>query len=219
VASERELQYVRELGRGSQRISVVPNAVDAALYRADFGPVEPDTLVFSGALSYRPNEDAMRYFSSEIFPRVLAALPNARLRITGARPARLSSLLEHPRVEHTGYVPDVRPIVAQSSAAIVPLRLGGGTRLKILEAMALGTPVVSTSKGAEGLAVTPGEDVLLADTPDSFAQAIIRVLGWPQLRQQLSKGGRRLVETRYDWARVGGELLRLLEDVSAEVAA
>ena len=115
--------------------------------------------------------------------------------------------------ELTGYLNDIRPAVAQSWACVVPLRVGGGTRLKILEAMALGTPVVSTSKGAEGLAVTHGENILIADDPGDFAQAVVCLLGDESLRAKLSANGRRLVEERYSWKTCAHRLEQLLYQV------
>jgi len=115
--------------------------------------------------------------------------------------------------ELTGYLDDIRPAVAQSWACVVPLRVGGGTRLKILEAMALGTPVISTSKGAEGLDVTHEENVLIADSPNDFAQAVLRVLEDKTLRTKLSANGRRLVEERYSWKMCASQLEQLLHQV------
>jgi glycosyltransferase involved in cell wall biosynthesis len=116
----------------------------------------------------------------------------------------------------TGYLDDVRPTVARSWACVVPLRVGGGTRLKVLEAMALGTPVVSTSKGAEGLEVTSGEDILIADEPADFADATLRLLDDPALRAELAANGRRLVRGRYGWDQIGEELNRFLHQVVRE---
>jgi glycosyltransferase involved in cell wall biosynthesis len=212
VASEAERVNLRRVAPNFSRVLVVPNAVDVAAYTNDPPAlVEPDSLIFSGALTYHANHDAMQYFVGEIYPRIRAAVPGAHLRITGGLPADPSGLPDGPGVELTGYVPDVHGLIARSALAVVPLRVGGGTRLKILEAMALGTPVVSTPKGAEGLAITPGQDILLADTPAEFAAAVVRVLGSADLRSQLSLAGRQLVESRYDWPRVATELTSLVE--------
>jgi glycosyltransferase involved in cell wall biosynthesis len=219
VVSDAEAARVRRIVPNYSRLSVIPNAVDVADYRQDFGVVEPNTLIFSGALTYAPNEDAMRYFLAEAYPRVLAEAPDARLWITGAHPDKMAELPALSGLVLTGRVDDVRPLIARSSVSIVPLRFGGGTRLKILEAMALGTPVVSTSKGAEGLAVTPGENILLADTPADIADAIVRLFRSPDLGSQLAEAGRLLVETRYDSSVVVGEFLALLERIVLERTA
>jgi glycosyltransferase involved in cell wall biosynthesis len=195
-------------------IAVVPNGVDMAYYRGFFGQPVPDTLIFNGALTYSANYDAIAYFLEKIWPRVRAQRPQARMAITGrTRGVALDRLPPDDGVIYTGYLPDIRPCVAQSRVCVVPLRIGGGTRLKILEAMALGTPVISTSKGAEGLDVTDGKDILLADTPGAFADGVIRLLTDDALCARLAENGRRLVESRYDWASIGQEMEQLIRDV------
>ncbi|MCX7856163.1 MAG: glycosyltransferase family 4 protein, partial [Anaerolineae bacterium] len=192
----------------------VPNGVDPEQYQGDFGPVEPDTLVFPGALTYEANFEAMRFFLGEIFPRIRQARPRATIYITGRTDGvDLSRLPLGDGVVLTGYLPDVRPRVARSAVCIAPLTLGGGTRIKILEAMALGTPVVATSKGAEGLEVMPGRDLLIADDPEAFAAAVVRVLEDENLRAALSAAGRRLVAERYDWRVIGQQLTAFLEQI------
>jgi glycosyltransferase involved in cell wall biosynthesis len=213
VASEREYLNLHSILPTYTRATVIPNAVDVAQYRGDFGPVQPSSLVFSGALTYGSNEDAMGYFLREIYPRVRAEVPAAHLRITGSHPVAMARLFAGPGVELTGHVPDIRPLIARSYVSVVPLRLGGGTRLKILEAMALGTPVVSTGKGAEGLDVSPGEDIALADSPAGFAEAIVRLFASHEDRERLSAAGRRLVRRYYDWPSVGNKLMHVLDSV------
>jgi polysaccharide biosynthesis protein PslH len=130
----------------------------------------------------------------------------------------IANLLMPPGVQLTGYLADVRPTIAESWVSLVPLRQGGGTRLKILEAMALGTPVVSTSKGAEGLETNHGENILLADTAAEFAQRTIELLRSPELRARLVAGGRRLVESRYDWRVVGADLRQVVNSAAEQSA-
>jgi glycosyltransferase involved in cell wall biosynthesis len=193
---------------------VVPNGVDLDRYKDDFGAPEPGTLVFPGALTYGANFDAMAFFLNQVFPLVKARWPEVILRITGrANGVPVDRLPLDERVILTGYLDDVRPTVAQSWACVVPLRIGGGTRLKILEAMALGTPVVSTSKGAEGLEITPGEDILIADEPTEFADAVLRLLDDPVLRTELAANGQRLVREQYGWEQIGKKLSQLLHQV------
>lgn len=220
VVSELEKEHLRAIAPTYRAVSVIPNAVDLRDYAETFGPARPRSLVHAGALSYGANYDAVRFFLTEMYPSVAQAIPQVTFRITGATVGiDLTALPRHPGVEFTGHVPDIRPLVAESWASVVPLRIGGGTRLKILEAMALGTPVVATSKGAEGLAVSHGDNILLADSPQEFTDTVVALLHSPSLRARLADGGRRLVETRYDWRVVGQDLLRLLEQVAAERAA
>lgn len=217
VASEAERRAVLDIVPGYRPLAVVPNGVDMERYRGDFGPVEPDTLVFPGALTYEANFEAMRFFLSEVLPLVRATRPRVTLRITGRSDGvPLDRLPLGENVVLTGYLADVRPAIARSSVCVVPMTLGGGTRLKILEAMALGTPVVATSKGAEGLEVTSGEDILIADTPEEFAAQTLRLLEDPELRARLADNARRLVSLRYGWPASAARLEALLQEVVAE---
>ncbi len=214
VASQQERANVLSIAPNCRRVVVAPNGVDLDRYKGDFGAPEPGTLVFPGALTYSANFDAMAFFLHQIFPLVKARQPEVILRITGkTNGVPLYGLPLNESVILTGYLDDVRPTVAQSWACVVPLRVGGGTRLKILEAMALGTPVVSTSKGAEGLEVTPGEDILIADEPATFADAVLLLLDDPALRAKLATNGQRLVREQYGWEQIGKKLDQLLHQV------
>lgn len=211
VVSERERDLVLGIVPNYHPLTVVPNGVDLEANTGDFGAPKPDTLIYSGALTYSANFDAMEFFLRDIFPQVKAQRSNAHLRITGGYDGTLVERLPLGNgAELTGYLDDIRPAVAQSWACVVPLRVGGGTRLKILEAMALGTPVISTSKGAEGLEVSHEKNVLIADNPNDFAQAVLRVLKDKTLRTKLSANGRRLVEERYSWEMCTSQLEQLL---------
>ncbi len=217
VASQQERANVLSIVPNCRHVVVVPNGVDLDRYKGHLGAPEPGTLVFPGALTYSANFDAMAFFLHQIFPLVKAHWPEVVLRITGkTNGVPVDRLPLDESVILTGYLDDVRPAVAQSWACVVPLRVGGGTRLKILEAMALGTPVVSTSKGAEGLEVTHGEDILIADTPAEFADAVLRLLDDKALRARLAANGRRLVESRYGWKVIGEKLDQLLRRVVKE---
>jgi glycosyltransferase involved in cell wall biosynthesis len=214
VVSEGERANLRRAAPAYERVAVIPNGVDLDRYRGDFGRPAPDTLVHAGALSYRANLDAVGYFLSDIFPTTRATVDRARLRVTGAVTAEaLAELPPSPNVEYTGYLTDVRPTIAQSWLSIAPLRLGGGTRLKILESMALGTPVVATPKGAEGLAVSDGREILIGATPSDFARATIALLQSPDLRARLTLAGRARVATHYNWSRIGDDLRQLVEAI------
>jgi glycosyltransferase involved in cell wall biosynthesis len=160
-------------------------------------------LVFTGSMDWLPNEDGMLYFVREILPRVREAEPDATLSIVGRAPTpAVKRLADEAGIEVTGRVDDVRPHIAAGAVYIVPLRIGGGTRLKIFEAMAMGKAVVSTTVGAEGLPVTPGQDVVIADGPAPFAQAVVDVIRDVAARRRIETAARRLVVERYDWSAV-----------------
>jgi glycosyltransferase involved in cell wall biosynthesis len=213
TVTERDRQTLLKLLRGKpQQVGVAPNGVDTAYNHPGLAQVEPETLVFNGALTYSANYEAMEYFLSQVFPTVLARVPRARLRVTGkTEGVALDRLRLNDNVSLTGYLEDIRPTVAASWACVVPLLAGGGTRLKILEAMALGTPVISTSKGAEGLDATDGKHLLIADTPDQFAEKTVRLLQEPELRLTLAHNARQLVLDKYDWAGIGRHVCDLVE--------
>jgi polysaccharide biosynthesis protein PslH len=158
--------------------------------------------VFTGSMDWLPNEDGMLYFVRDILPRIRQAEPDATLSIVGRRRRRPSSAWpSRPASRSPGRVDDVRPHVAAGAVYVVPLRIGGGTRLKIFEAMAMGKAVVSTTVGAEGLPVTDGRDIVLADEPARFAEAVVRLLRDTGARQRIGRGARLVVE-RYDWSAV-----------------
>ncbi len=214
VVSQQERANVLSIAPNCRNVAMVPNGVDLDWYKGDFGTPRPSTLVFPGALTYDANFDAMEFFLYEVFPLVKTHYPEVKLRITGKKEGvPIEQLPLNDSVILTGYLADIRPTVAQSWACVVPLRVGGGTRLKVLEAMALGTPVISTSKGAEGLDVTPNKDILIADEPTEFAQAVIRLLDDPTLRTKLSANARSLLRERYGWGQITKKLDQLLHQV------
>jgi sugar transferase (PEP-CTERM/EpsH1 system associated) len=198
-----------------QSVAVVPNGVDLEHYTTGLARPQPASLIYSGALTYHANFDAVKFFLSQIYPLIKEEVAEVTFRVTGeTRGVPLQGLPADTSVEFTGYMEDIRPYVAGSWACVVPLRIGGGTRLKILEAMALGTPVVATSKGAEGLEVTDRENILIADEPTDFADQVLHLLRDPGLREKLSKGGRRLVVEKYDWKVIGREFSALLQQIA-----
>ena len=215
VASEQEREHMRRIAPGYQpsRVRVVPNGVDLAR-PTDFGAPQADTLVYSGALTYHVNWEAIEFFLREVFHLIQAERPGVQLTVTGRLDGvPVDRLPNRDGTVFTGYVDDVRPVVARSWVSIVPLLTGGGTRLKILESLALGTPVVSTRKGAEGLDLIPGRDILIADEPADFADAVLRVMRDANLREALSRNGRRAV-TRYDWQVIGPGFCNFVEEIA-----
>jgi sugar transferase (PEP-CTERM/EpsH1 system associated) len=190
-------------------VRVIPTGVDAGYFAAAADlPFDPYRLAFTGSMDWLPNEDAVLYFCREILPRIRRAEPRVTLSVIGRNPTpAVRRLAEQvPGIEITGRVDDIRPYVARASLSIVPLRIGGGTRLKIYEALAMGRPVVSTAVGAEGLPLVPGRDLAIADDPAAFAAAVVGLLADPAARQRMAGAARRLVAERYDWSAVAGTL-------------
>ena len=190
-------------------VTVIPTGVDATFFSAAAGlPHDPHHLAFTGSMDWLPNEDAVLYFCREVLPLIRRAEPRVTLSVIGRNPtAAVRRLADQvPGVEITGRVDDIRPHVARASLSIVPLRIGGGTRLKIYEAMAMGRPVVSTTVGAEGLPLAAGRDLAIAVDPGAFARAVLALLDDPGGRQRMADAARRLVTERYDWSAVAGTL-------------
>lgn len=208
VVSEGERALLREVAPRYAAVELIPNGVDLAGYAAA-PAARPDTLIFTGAFTYDANYEAMVWFVGEVYPLIQHELPGVRLIITGDHAGK--PLPPAANVTLTGYVDDVRPLVAGAAVSVVPIRQGGGTRLKILEAMALGTPVVATTKGAEGLDGANERELLLADEPRAFAAAVLRLLRDEALRQQLVKNACRLVQAQYDWAIILPRFLDVVE--------
>jgi glycosyltransferase involved in cell wall biosynthesis len=184
------------------RTAVIPNAADIEYYKPGptDAPQDGRTVVFFGLLSYVPNVDGAIYFVQHIWPRVAKAHPDTRLKIVGGQPPPSLLALAGPRIEFTGFVPDLRPHLAAAAAVVVPLRLGGGTRLKIVEAMAMGKAVVSTTLGAEGIEAVAGRDLLVEDQPATFADAVNRLLADPDLAARIGRSARQLAVEQYSWS-------------------
>ncbi len=208
VCSVREREQLLEWSPDA-RIHVAENGVDTEYFSGAGSRKDGLRLVFVGSMDYFPNVDAATSFTREVWPRLRQKIPNAELEIVGAKPtAEVQALASIEGVTVTGTVPDVRPYYGGALVAVVPLRTGGGTRLKILEAMAAGTPVISTELGAEGLAVTAGSDILLAAAGDADAWIghVLELAANERLRSSMVTAARRLVEERYDWNRIGARL-------------
>ncbi|HVB34920.1 MAG TPA: glycosyltransferase family 4 protein [Patescibacteria group bacterium] len=207
VVSEEDAQLLRAMNPAAH-IHVVENGVDTDYFRPTDAPEEPRSLIFTGSLDWQPNISAIQYFAQEVWPLVKRGCPDAKLLVAGKSPAesvlrlaeRDSSITVFPSPA------DMRPLLARASVYICPLLEGGGTRLKILDAMAMGKPVVSTPVGCEGLRVTPGENILVGDTAQALAELALRLLASEELRAQLACSARQLVEREYAWNHVSHQL-------------
>jgi sugar transferase (PEP-CTERM/EpsH1 system associated) len=198
----------------SAKLSVIPTGADTEYFKPG-GEEAPDSLVFTGSMDWLPNQDAIFYFVKEILPLIRRQVPQISLCVVGRKPSsRLQDLAaSEPNMQLTGWVDDVRPFLARSAVCIVPLRIGGGTRLKIFEAMSMAKAVVSTSIGAEGLPVRPGEHLLLADDPAKFSESTVALLRDPARRRQMGLSARKLVEENYSWVRVTKKFADVLSEV------
>lgn len=200
------------------RVCLAPNGVDCAYFSpAEAIPQENQPggqILFVGTMSYLPNIDAVHYFSAQILPLIRLNYPQVVFQIAGRDPdPKLKALADEPYIQISGFVEDIRPSLAACSVFVVPLRAGAGTRLKILEALAMGKAVVSTTIGAEGLGVTHEEHLLIADQPADFARQTMRLLADPELRIQLGQAGRRLVESQYSWEKITAGVGRLYQEL------
>ena len=192
---------------------VVPNGVDTEYYRPnlpDILPLQHPAVVFTGKMDFRPNVDAMLWFYRHVWPRIVAEVPEAHGYIVGKNPdPRLAALSDDPSVTVTGHVPDISPYFGGADVYVVPLRIGGGTRLKVLEAMAAGLPIVTTSLGAEGIDLTPNVHARVADRPAEYAAAVVTLLRDAVHAQALGAAARQFAVERYAWRRI----IPRLEDV------
>ena len=202
----------------SARAAVIPNAADVEFYRprASDPPADGRTVVFFGLMSTFQNIDGALWFLREIWPRVVAARPHARCRIIGKGPPQAVLDFAGPRVEIVGLVDDLRPHLASAAALVVPLRLGGGTRLKIVEGMSMGKAIVSTTLGAEGIEAVPQRDILIADDPESFAASVLRLLDDPGLAARLGSSARRVAVERYAWSTAAAKLEQFYRELLAD---
>jgi glycosyltransferase involved in cell wall biosynthesis len=205
TVSDSDRRHLADLAPRA-RIRAIPTGVDTRYFTPNVACEVPNRLVFTGSMDWHPNEDAMLHFVDNILPLIRREIPDVSLAIVGRRPTeRLRQAAARHDVVVTGTVDDVRPYIGEAAVYVVPLRAGGGTRLKIFEALAMAKPVVSTTVGAEGLALTPDREFVAADQPDEFAGAVVALLRDPARRKELGRAGRRLVEQRYSWAHVAAE--------------
>jgi glycosyltransferase involved in cell wall biosynthesis len=209
AVSENDRQLMKQWVDGS-RITVVPTGVDLQQYTpgATRDAAAP-LLVFVGAMDWEPNIDGVEYFCTQIWPAITAQVPGARFRIVGRNPDKRVEQWASDAVEVTGRVPSVLDHLKEAAVVIVPLRIGGGTRLKIYEAMATGRAVVSTTVGAEGLDVQHGEDIVLADEPSKFAEAVVTLLQDVDSRKRYEAAAAAKA-ARYDWPAIGERFSEVL---------
>ncbi len=219
AVSDADAMVLRKLVPGLD-VSVVPNGVDTLAYRPEIPTTESPNhesgaLVFTGTMDFRPNVDAVLWFVRRVLPLVRAEMPEVHFFIVGQRPhRRLERLRSDPAITLTGWVEDARPYIARAAVYVAPLRIGGGTRLKLLEAMAMGKPVVATRLGAEGYPVKDGRELLLADAPADFAAAVVALLRAPERRAELGRAARAFVEQQYDWRAIVPRVEAVYEKVT-----
>jgi glycosyltransferase involved in cell wall biosynthesis len=204
--SETDARFHREVF-GVRNVGWMDLGVDAEYYHYAGSPKEARSLVFTGGMDWRPNADAVRYFHEAVFPK----LPGYRFYAVGKNPSKPLMSLSSEHFIISGRVPDVRPYLHRAETYVVPLRVGGGTRIKIFEAMAAGLPVVSTSLGAEGLPVRDGDNILIRDSPNDFAKAIRQLSEDPAMRAEIAQRAYDLVTTRFSWEKVCAEFVAACE--------
>lgn len=200
---------------GVSEVYDVPTGVDTEYFRPLGNGPDPYNLVFTGSMDWMPNEDAIIYFAEKILPQITRRMPLVTLTVVGRNPSRrLKAIADaNNQIKVTGRVDDVRPFIDSASAYVVPLRVGGGTRLKIYEAMAMGKPVISTTIGAEGLPVADGKELLIADDPEAFAGAAIRLLSDARLRERVGRRARATVCAHHGWERAASDFMKVCEGV------
>ena len=195
-------------------VEIIPNGVDVTHFTPDNASEASAHLIYIGSMDWYPNEDAVSFFADEILPLIQEHVPDVKFTIVGGNPSeRVQKLAEMKGVVVTGRVPEIKPYFAEATVFVVPLRIGSGTRLKILEALAMGKAVVSTTVGAEGLALRDGEEIFIADEPNAFAGSVTRLLTDPELRQKIGRNGRVRVEQDYDWRSIAEKLHKVYESL------
>lgn len=193
---------------------VIPNGVDVGYFKASDVTPEPFSLVFTGTMAYQPNSAGMLYFLEEIFPTILWEIPEAKVYVVGKNPPQELKNHASDKVVVTGMVDDVRPYVDRSSAVIVPLLAGSGTRLKILEAFSMKKPIVTTTIGCEGIDAVHGESAMIADEPEAFARNVVELLQNTELQRKLSANGYELARSCYDWSIIGNQIEAVYQNLA-----
>jgi len=209
VTSPTDKSALERLARPKSEIAVLPNGVDLEYFTPGTDARQPETVVFSGKMSYHANITAALYLANQVMPLVWAQRPGVRLIIAGSQPSpaiRKLTETHRPHVEVTGYLSDLRTPLRQATVAVAPLLYGAGIQNKVLEAMACATPVVASARAVSALQAQPGQDCLVANSPQTFAEAILALLHDPALREQVGVAGRRYVERHHDWNTIAAQL-------------
>ena len=195
-------------------VKVIPNGVDVTHFTPDFEAEDAAHLIYIGSMDWYPNEDAVSFFVEDVLPTIRESVQNVKFSIVGGNPSdHVQQFADREGVVVTGRVSEIKPYFSAATVFVVPLRIGSGTRLKILEALAMGKVVVSTTVGAEGLALQDGEEIMIADEPIQFAEVVIQLLTDPALRKKIGENGRKRVEQDYDWRNIGRKLLTVYESI------
>jgi glycosyltransferase involved in cell wall biosynthesis len=215
TVSERDKQTLQKMYPGTM-VTVVPNGVDTNYFKPIDTQIDEDSLIFIGGMSWLPNLDAMIYLIRDIWHLIQAREPNTSMNLIGRMPSKeiLKFSRSNPSFKTLGFVDDVRPYMAKTAVYVVPIRVGGGTRLKILDAMAMGKAIVSTTIGCEGIDVTDGKDIIIADKPADFAEKTVELLRNRKLREQLGRNARRTAEDVYSWEKIAPKLEQVYEELA-----
>jgi glycosyltransferase involved in cell wall biosynthesis len=204
AVSEKDKQLFEEQ-YGARNVFAIPTGVDTEYFSPRNELAEADSLVFTGSMDWLPNEDAVLFFARDILWRIKGSIPNIRLTVVGRNPSRrlMAELERYPEINVVGWVKDVRPYISRHSVYVIPLRIGGGTRIKAFEALAMGKPMVSTTIGTEGLPLIHNQHLLLSDRAEDFSAAVVRLLQDPTERSRLGTNASHFVREHFDWAKVG----------------
>jgi glycosyltransferase involved in cell wall biosynthesis len=210
TVSEHDKQLLQR-DYSAQNVHAIPTGVDTQHFAPRSEPECENTLIFTGSMDWLPNEDAILWFAKDILWRIKRHIPGVTLTVVGRNPSAYlkGKLALHPEVHVEGWVDDVRPYISRHAVYIIPLRIGGGTRIKAYEALAMGKPMVSTAVGVEGLPLTNGRHLLIADQEEAFAQAVVTLLTDKELRRRLGQAAQAFVTEHCSWDRAGEEFARI----------
>lgn len=210
TVSNQEKEIAQEMSR-MPMVEVVPNGVDVKYFIPQDSHSNANNILFLGSLQWFPNDDGLRYFCEKIYPEIKILSGDAKIIVIGKKN---TSFIYNDRINQVGFIDDVRPYMGSAAVFIVPLRIGGGTRLKILDAMAMGKAIVSTSIGCEGIEVENGTHLIIEDNPINFARAVAELLNNESKRRALGKNARKLVEEKYDWELIGKKMNKIYESIA-----
>ena len=213
VTSERDISIFNETVPDVPKY-LIPNGVDTNYFQPFKTQPEPNSMVFVGMMKYVPNYEGISWFLDEIFPKILEKVPDATITIVGKNPPKSISDRANKNIIVTGFVEDTRPYVEKSAVYVVPLRMGGGTRLKIMESLAVKKPIVTTSIGCEGIDVVNGESLLIADKPGEFAARVIELFADPERVAELTEKGYELVKNKYRWESIGIQMEQAYKELA-----